>query len=235
MPSELEPEPPDGPGRAPALEAADVSRRFGRQWAVRRVSVAFLPGTISALVGHNGSGKSTLLALLAGALRPTEGEILAFGTDLHHHPEPALVRQRVAWLAHQPPVYPDLTGPENLALAAGLYGRHLTAEHQAAVLDRVGLHGARRQRVRAYSRGMVQRLGLARTIIQGASVWLLDEPMTGLDRAGRDLFVEVIAEARGRDIALIVVTHHVDVLGGIVDVVHTLERGRLVAAQAGAP
>ncbi len=205
-----------------------VSRRFGRQWAVRRVDVAFPPRTISALVGHNGSGKSTLLGLLAGAIRPTEGEIMAFGEDLHHHPEPATVRQRVAWLAHQPPVYPDLTGPENLVFTAGLYGRPLSSADTDAVLSRVGLHGARRQRVRAYSRGMVQRLGLARTIIQGASVWLLDEPMTGLDRAGRDLFLEVIAEARDRDIAVVVVTHHVGVLGDIVDVVHTLDRGRLV-------
>lgn len=217
---------------APALETRAVSRRYGRQWAVRRVSVAFPAGTICAVVGHNGSGKSTLLSMLSGGLRPSDGVVLAFGDDLHHHPDLPSVRRRVAWLSHQPPVYPDLTGPENLALAAGLYGRPADAARLTALLDRVGLQGVEHRRVRAYSRGMVQRLGLARVLIQDADVWLLDEPMTGLDRDGRALFLAILAEACAGGRAVVVVTHHVGELEALVDRVYTLERGRLLLDEA---
>ncbi|MGM0575473.1 MAG: heme ABC exporter ATP-binding protein CcmA [Myxococcota bacterium] len=214
-------------GDPPALEVRDVSRRFGRQWAVRRLSASFESGTLTAVVGHNGAGKSTLLNLLAGAIRPTKGHVRVFGEDLHDHPDRAEMRRRVAWLGHAPFLYPDLTGEENLRFVARLFGRDASREVLAARLEQVGLGTAGRRPVRGYSRGMVQRLGLARILIQGADVWLLDEPSTGLDVAGRALLGEVLGAALRDGKCLVVVTHDMSCLSGHVDRVFTLSRGRL--------
>ncbi len=228
-----DPQPDPSPTRgvaAAALQAHTVSRRFGRHWAVRRVSAEFGAGTLSLVVGHNGAGKSTLLRLLAGALRATEGSILVGGEDLSTHPDPASVRARVAWLSHSPFVYGDLTGLENVALTAGLYGRDASDEALLPVLEQVGLEVAASRPAAGYSRGMTQRLGLAQTIVQDAPVWLMDEPHTGLDVRGRELLTELMSQARAAGRCLVVVTHAPERLAHLADATWTLDRGRLVGA-----
>ncbi|MDP6947020.1 MAG: ABC transporter ATP-binding protein, partial [Myxococcota bacterium] len=143
-------------GTGAAVMVSSLSRRFGRQWAVRHISVGFDAGAVAVVIGHNGAGKSTLLALLAGAIRPTEGRVVLLGTPLEEA-DPAL-RARVAWLPHKPFVYPDLTGREVLAFVARLYGRSGDTTGHESLLERVGLAAAAHRKVRTYSRGMVQRL-----------------------------------------------------------------------------
>lgn len=210
----------------PALELRDVSRRFGRRWAVRRVSARFEPGSLTLLLGANGAGKSTLLTLLAGAIRPTRGSLRAFGRDPTRHPAPGELRRRIAWLAHQPFLYPDLTGVENLRLVAGLYRRPTSRAHLDALLDRVGLSSAGRRVVRGYSRGMVQRLALARLLAQDADVWLLDEPTGGLDDDGAARLRRLVAEAREEGRCVLAATHAPDRLADLADHALELQRGR---------
>lgn len=215
------------------IQVLDLSRRYGRSWALRRVSLSFATGTVTAVLGDNGAGKSTLLQILAGLLRPSEGELVVFDEVQSGFP-PRAVRERVAVLLHQPGVYPDLSGRENLRFYARLFGRPADDGTLTALLARVGLALASERAVRTYSRGMVQRLALARVLLQDALLWLLDEPTTGLDAHGVALLGELLTDAKARGTTVIAVTHDLPALGPAVDRVVRLSGGRL-APEAPAP
>ncbi len=212
------------------IEALELSRRFGRQWALRRFSGRFEAGTVSAVVGHNGAGKSTLVGLIAGLLRPTEGALSVLGHDCATGPRPPAVRSGLGVMLHQPYVYPDLSGAENLELVSALYGQPLTSKARHSALHRVGLDKAARRAARTYSRGMLQRLSLARLLVQtDARAWLLDEPATGLDSEGHQLVVELVSELRDSGRAVVMVSHQAALVEALADVSLTLERGRLAS------
>jgi heme ABC exporter ATP-binding subunit CcmA len=215
-----------------AMDASDLSRRYGRRWVVRRVSARFEPGTVSLFVGPNGAGKTTLFRLLAGTLRATEGTVTISDVAGERPLDIEEIRRSVALLGHEPGCYAELSGPENLKLFAGLYGRPDDDETLDKILTRVGLGGVGIRPTSAYSRGMLQRLGLARLIVQDARIWLMDEPTTGLDEAGRALLRDVLQEARERGRTLIAITHDVSSFGDGVDRVYSLERGRLVGGES---
>ncbi len=216
--------------RVPAAIAVEaVSRRFGRHWAVRRVTARLEAGAVHVVIGHNGAGKSTLLGLLAGAMRPTEGSIRVRGVDLQE--ADGDLRSCVAWLPHRPFVYPDLTGRESLRFAANLYGRRPDEASLDALLERVHLSAAGHRKVRTYSRGMTQRLALAAVLAQEADIWLLDEPATGLDEAGRALLLELLEQARDRGVCVVVVTHDPSAYAPVRDALYRLERGRLMPGE----
>jgi len=214
-----------------AVEVQSVSRRFGRHWAVRKATASFSSGAVHVIIGHNGAGKSTLLALLAGALRPTDGQLSVLGTPLED--ADASLRARIAWLSHTPFVYPDLTGAETLAFVGQLYGRAPDAAAIDALLERVGIAAAGHRKVGTYSRGMTQRLGLAAVLVRNAQVWLLDEPTTGLDDAGRAMLLEVLRDARAAGRCVVIVTHDPASLADVTDAVYRLDRGRLSAVSGG--
>ena len=161
----------------PILQVIDVSKRFGRQWAVRHLDLELYPGRLVVVEGHNGAGKSTLLGLLGGAIRPTEGEIRVFGEPLQDHSNLHRVRSMVATLPHRPFVYPDLTAREQLDFVSKLNGAPLEDKRREELLGRVGLSAAAHRRIGTYSRGMTQRLALASLMAQRACIWLLDEPL----------------------------------------------------------
>jgi heme exporter protein A len=216
----------------PPLAVVDVSRRFGRSWALRRVSLTFPQGTATALLGDNGAGKSTLLQICAGLQRPTEGHVEIHGVALRGF-FPAESRAEIAYLGHLPFVYPDLTGRENLAFFRRLFGVEGTTT-DATLLERVGLTHAADRPARTYSRGMTQRLALARMILQDAPIWLLDEPTTGLDAHGLALLRKVLADATARGRTLIAVTHDLESLGPMTRTVR-LHGGRLQASPEASP
>lgn len=211
------------PSTRSVLEAHGVSRRYGRRWVLRHVDAAFQGGTVTAVTGANGAGKSTLLAVLCGASRPTEGEVRLSGLDLHGD---ARRRQRIAVLSHQPWIYPELSALENLRFFARLHGRAADDAHLRGILERVDLASTGTQRAGTFSRGMSQRLGLGRVLSQGADVWLLDEPTTGLDPAGRELLLRLVADARAAGTCIVWVTHDLARLGHTPDQVFHLQRGR---------
>lgn len=191
----------------PFLETRNVYKRFGRNVVLRAVTFQVLPGEAVALFGANGAGKSTLLRLLATLSRPSRGEVLGFGDDAWENRD--VVRARIGVVGHQPYVYPELTCEENLRFFATMFG--LKAERVVSpALDAVGLGSRAESPASTLSRGLLQRLNLARATLHRPDVLILDEPDTGLDRAGRDVLVSVVGEQVDRGGAVVFTTHALD-------------------------
>jgi heme exporter protein A len=177
------------------IRARGVERRFGRKRVLHDLDLDVAAGESLLVTGPNGSGKSTLLALCAGLLVPTAGEL-----------DVAVERGRIGYLAHEPLLYRELTAVENLDLFGRLYRVQERRERIGMLLERFGLWDARGERVGSFSRGMVQRLALCRTILHAPDLLLLDEPYAGLDEAGGELLdAELGALASERTV--VVATH----------------------------
>lgn len=210
------------------LQAEGLGWAAGGEYILLDLELEVTSGQWLAISGANGAGKTTLLALLCGRRSPSRGVVRLHGSPL---PElaPHEIGQRIAVLEHRPGLYLDLTGRENLTLMAALAG--VTDARISALLEQVGLpESAWDRRVRTYSRGMRQRAALARVLASQADVWLLDEPSTGLDGAGRAVLVELIRQATARGTAVITVSHDQEIIAQA-DHHLTLERGRLTDAQ----
>ncbi|MCC6848068.1 MAG: heme ABC exporter ATP-binding protein CcmA [Deltaproteobacteria bacterium] len=192
-----------GGGRVAALGADAVGKAFGRAVVLRDVTLRIDAGEAVAVFGPNGAGKSTMLRLFAGLTAPTSGRLRAFGVA---GPDPA-VRRRVGLVAHQSFLYPDLTARENLRFYARMFGLDDADERVRTWLDRVALAEAAARPVRLFSRGMEQRLALARALIHDPELVILDEPWTGLDAASADWLVGLLRDLRGRGRTLVVATH----------------------------
>jgi heme exporter protein A len=176
-----------------AIVLRGLTRHFGERTALAGVSIEVPAGGTLAVLGRNGAGKSTLLRILASLLRPHAGEAIVLGEPL---PRRAYkVRGRVGFLAHEPLLYRDLTGRENLNYHAGLHRIDQTRVDE--VLQAVEMTARADEPVRTYSRGMVQRVAIARAILHRPQVLLLDEPRANLDPAAGDLVEPLIGRASG--------------------------------------
>ena len=190
------------PQSAIALEG--LERRYGDRPALRGVSIAVGEGQTLAVFGANGAGKTTLLRVLATLLRPHAGSAVVLGASL---PEEAWrVRGRVGFLGHEPLLYPDLTARENLLFHARLHG--VATARVDELLDQVGLSPRAGDVVRELSRGMVQRVAVARAVLHDPAVLLLDEPRAGLDPGAAEELEPLIGRASGR--TRVIVTHDVE-------------------------
>ena len=215
------------------IQIAKVGKRYGSERALASVTLELTAGTMCAVLGHNGAGKTTLLGIVSTLVRPTGGAVAyhAGGREVTG----ADVRREIGMLAHAPLCYGDLTARENLALFAGLYEVDGSAPAIDGLLDRVGLERKARDRAaRTYSRGMVQRLALARALLTRPSLLLLDEPFTGLDRDGALALGEQLGALRDAGAIVVVVTHDLEAIAGRTDHVAILRRGQLVFEERGA-
>jgi heme exporter protein A len=211
------------------VEAIGLVKRFGERRAVDRVDVRLGPGERLAVLGPNGAGKSTLLRMIATLLRPEDGTLSVCGRGL---PDGARgVRAEIGYLGHDPLVYLDLTARQNLEFYADLYGLDRVRERVDDALDRVGLLARSFDPVRTFSRGMAQRLGLARALLHEPRLLLLDEPYAGLDAAGARLLDGVLDDL-GADRGAVMVTH--DVERGVALAGHALvlRAGRVVLSES---
>jgi heme exporter protein A len=212
------------------VEIKKVAKRFGTERALAGVTLELRGGTMCALLGHNGAGKTTLLGLLSTLVRPTSGEIRyeSSGKPI----EGDAVRREIGVLAHQSLCYGELTAVENLELFAGLY--EIEKPDIDGLLERVGLEKkARNRAARTYSRGMQQRLALARALLTKPSLVLLDEPFTGLDREGALSLGAQLGELKASGAIVVVVTHDLEAIGGRADHLAILRRGSLVFEERG--
>lgn len=193
--------------REPSIHATDLARSFGTRHAVRGVSLTLAQGDCLALFGPNGAGKTTLLRMLGGLLRATAGTAEIEGVPL---PGGAEVRARVGLVSHQTMLYESLTARENVEFSARMYGVTDVRGAADAVLARLGASSFADERVRSLSRGMQQRVSVARAIVHGPTVLLADEPFTGLDASGAAALTRMLAELRDSGATIIIVTHNLD-------------------------
>jgi ABC-type multidrug transport system ATPase subunit len=177
------------------IQAVGIEKRYGRRRVLRGVDLELPPGGFLLVTGQNGSGKTTLLRILAGLVAPTRGT-LAVAVD----------RGRLGFLAHEPLVYRELTALENLDLFGRLYRVPERRERIGMLLERFALWDARNERVAAFSRGMLQRLALCRTLLHDPELLVLDEPYTGLDEQGVALLDRELGDLAGVR-AMVVSTH----------------------------
>ena len=190
----------------PPIEARALGKAFGRTWALRNVDLDVARGERVALLGPNGAGKTTLMRLLSTLSRPTRGTLRVCGLDPSR--DARNVRARIGVVGHTPSLYDDLSARENLEFYAKLYGVPDPAATYAPLLERAGLGGAVAERpVRAYSRGMQQKLALIRALLHAPELLLLDEPDTGLDRAAL-AFLEEVVRGGGSDRTVVFTTHN---------------------------
>lgn len=174
-----------------AIELRGLVRRFGERTALSGLTIAVPAGATLAVLGRNGAGKSTLLRVLATLLRPHAGEATVLGQSL---PKRAFaVRARLGYLGHDPLLYRDLSGRENLRYHAQLHG--LSASRVEELLDAVGMRVRADDPVRALSRGMVQRLSICRAVLHEPELLLLDEPRANLDPGAGELVESMIGRS----------------------------------------
>jgi heme ABC exporter ATP-binding subunit CcmA len=199
------------PGTAtdqPALSLAGLRRDFGERTALEGVSLELEAGETLLVLGPNGAGKTTLLRVLATLLRPSGGEARVLGCELPR--EAWRLRGRIGYLGHEPLLYRDLSGRENLAFQARLHGI-AAAEAETrigALLAAVGMKRRADERVAGLSAGMRQRLAICRCVLHEPALLLLDEPDSNLDAEGREAARELIGPGAGR--TRVLVTHDPD-------------------------
>ena len=188
----------------PAIALEGLERRYGERVALHGVTLRLQAGATLAVLGPNGAGKTTLLRVLAMLLRPHAGRAFVLGSPL---PDDGWrVRGRVGYLGHDPLLYRDLSGRENLAYHARLHG--LEPRRVDELLDAVGLGRRAEDPVRDLSKGMVQRLAVARATLHDPDLLLLDEPRANLDPAAAEALEPLIGRASGQ--ARVLVSHDVD-------------------------
>ena len=195
--------------------------------ALDRLTIRVEPGEVFGFLGPNGAGKSTTLKLLMGLIFPTSGTARILGRPVD---EPA-VRRRVGFLPENPAFYDHLSAEELLTYFAGLCG--LKGEERrrraSAALDEVGLGGERRMRLRSYSKGMIQRVGVAQALVGEPEVLFLDEPMSGLDPLGRRQMRQLMLSLRDRGCTVFFSSHILSDAEAMCSRVAVLAQGRLVA------
>jgi ABC-2 type transport system ATP-binding protein len=217
---------------APAIEIRDLVVTFpaatGRVEALRGLKLSVEQGTVVGFLGPNGAGKTTALHVLLGFVEPSAGGASLFGEDVRR----SIARQRLGYLPENPQLYPFLTGLELLGMAGrlfGLRGRPLR-KRVGGLLEQVGLGGPEaRRRIGTYSRGMMQRLGLAQALVNDPDLVILDEPTGGLDPIGRLEMRGLIARLREQGKTVFFSSHELSEVELVCDRIAILARGRLVA------
>lgn len=202
----------------------ELSKQFGETIALWRVSEAIEPGDRISILGHNGAGKSTLLHMLATLSKPSSGE-LAFSLAGEPCDDVKQLRDHLSFLSHEPMLYPDLTALENLRFINRLYQRDLSEDALRELLDKVGMADFGDRLFRTCSRGMQQRLSLARALLPQPKLLLLDEPFSGLDRGGVERMKALFADDA---MSWVLVTHHLRLGYELANRFWILHRGRLL-------
>uniref|UniRef100_A0A832I4A4 ABC transporter ATP-binding protein n=1 Tax=Eiseniibacteriota bacterium TaxID=2212470 RepID=A0A832I4A4_UNCEI len=215
-----------------AIQTADLTKQYRNPWTlkvttgVEALNLGVARGEVVGYLGPNGAGKTTTLKLLLGLLKPTRGRAWLMGVPI----EDRASRARLGFLPEQPYFYDYLNGREYLELAAGLSGLSGRDASRAALywLGRVGLGERPRLLLRKYSKGMLQRLGLAAALVHGPELLILDEPMSGLDPFGRRDVRDLILEQRERGTTVLFSSHILPDVETLCDRVAIVMRGRLV-------
>lgn len=208
------------------IRCKDIRKDFGALRALRGVSFEMEAGGLAALLGANGAGKTTLLRIIAGLTRASAGMVEVAGFQVRKTPQE--VRRCIGVVSHQTLLYEDLSAEENLHFYGRMYGVAALPRRIDALLEMMELQPRRRDLVRTFSRGMQQRLALARAMLHQPKVLLLDEPFTGLDVHATDLLTRFIARAGADRVTVLMTVHDPDYALAHAQRLLVLHRGRLV-------
>lgn len=208
-----------------ALEIRDLTRTFGVRKALDKVSLDLPRGAFLSIFGPNGAGKTTLVKVLTTLMTPSKGEARVCGLDVVE--DAVELRERIGLISHNPLLYPDLSAEENLLFFSEMYGLPDPVERVRELLLAVELDHRRLDIVRTFSRGMLQRLSIARALLHKPDVLFLDEPYSGLDPHAVEIFDSLIAQIRA-DHTFVMISH--DLTKGLELCSHALilARGKVV-------
>jgi len=215
-------ETPDSASQAWAIEVQGLTKSFGNHLALKGVELRVREGEFLTIFGPNGSGKTTLIKVLATIMKPSSGNVRVAGFDLRDSPVP--IRRKIGVVSHQTFLYDDLTAFENLKFYGRMYDVPNLEARIHEVITKVGLASRLHHQVRTLSRGMQQRLSIARAVLHRPSIMLLDEPETGLDQYATARLREVLDTLSAENGTVIMTTHRLE---------YGLEMGDQVAILAG--
>ena len=203
-----------------------VSRAFGDVKAVDGLSLALAPGEIVGFLGTNGAGKTTTIKMITGLLRPDAGKVSVFGGD----PSDPTVRARIGYMPEVATYYPYLNARELLSFYGGICGldAKTVREHTDELLDAVGLAGAAKRPLKTYSKGMLQRAGIAQALLSDPELLVLDEPFTGLDPLARIHFRELLQDLKRRGKTVFFSSHELGETELLCDRVAIMKKGHCV-------
>jgi heme exporter protein A len=210
------------------IEVEGLVKAFGLKAVLRGLSFHVAEGEFVALLGPNGAGKTTFIRILASLSRPSSGHVAIDGLQL---PDQAgAVRRRLGVIAHQPLLYGDLTAEENLRFFSRMYGLEGVKARIVQVLGIVGLTAARRELVRTFSRGMQQRLSIARALLHDPSLLLFDEPFTGLDQDASAMLDGLLSEIATQGRTVVMTSHDLDRSARLASRIDILSKGKIAAS-----
>ncbi|MCI0623469.1 MAG: heme ABC exporter ATP-binding protein CcmA [Acidobacteria bacterium] len=192
----------------PIVRLEKVEKWFGRTSALQGVDLAVQPGDFMVFLGRNGAGKSTLLRVVARLVRPNSGRVEVCGIDVLRHPEAG--RERLGFVAHSSYLYRNLTAFENLQFFARLYNLNSANDRIHEALRWVGLEKSALRQVKGFSRGMQQRLSIARATLHNPEILLLDEPFSGLDLEASELLGEWLQSFAANGKTVLMATHDLE-------------------------
>lgn len=212
----------------PTIEVKNLAKWFGKIIALNDVTVHFYPG-VTGLVGPNGAGKTTLLNILAGLLKPSLGTVKVLPDAVMRGERPA---EHIGLVPEGLALYDRMSGLNFTTLMVSLHGlrRKQSRERAAAALETLGLAGVMRRRIATYSRGMRQRVKLAQAIAHDPDLLLLDEPLSGMDPAGRHKVAQLLIQLGKRGRTIIVSSHVLHEVEAITPRIVVLNRGKVVAS-----
>lgn len=210
------------------LQARQISKAYGAQRVLDGLDLSVDAGEIVCLLGPNGAGKTTLIRTLSGLQKADSGEVLwgTWGESIGA----LAVRRSIGLILHQPFLYEHLTGFENLRFYSQLYETGLGEADLRKMLSRVGLGNARPIPVRGYSRGMKQRLTIARALLCDPQILLFDEPYTGLDQQGCGMLNQLVQEESSRNKLVLLTTHELSFIRQIATRFDVLHHGKIAAS-----
>ncbi len=208
----------------PALQIENVSKDFGRIIALRGINFSVESGEFVSILGRNGAGKTTLLNIISGVSKPTEGSVQLFGTD----PSDRQNKAKLAVISHEMFLYENLTAIENLEYYSRIYAVPNASERVEQVLRDIELSHRRFDLVSTYSRGMTQRLTIARALLHEPALLLLDEPFTGLDQHAIGMLIDLLKKQRDMGRTILLTTHDLHTAQELSDRFIVIEKHRIV-------
>ncbi|WP_102263936.1 heme ABC exporter ATP-binding protein CcmA [Mesobacillus jeotgali] len=211
------------------LELKKMTKMLGDKLVLRNITLSLEKGEILAVIGPNGAGKSTFFKCTVGLLQPTSGEILLDGKLVKKNT--AEIKQRIGFLGHESFLYNNLSPLENLKFYGKLYKVKDLDRKANELLKEVGLYLFRDMPIRSFSRGMMQRLAIARVLLPNPDILMLDEPHTGLDQEAVTLLNNIIKNKRDSGTSILIISHDFEQVHVLADRVAVLKKGKIVSTR----